>query len=259
MARPARSRTLAPVLTGMALGVALAAVAAAAVLWWAVRGDGDRATTGAAAQTDAAGFAFWATRADGAPVRWNPCAPIAWTVNPDGAPSSAVADVADALERLSEVTGLRFRYDGTTDEAPDVDRAPYQPERYGDRWAPLLFAWEDQATTAAPLRGVDRAVAVPVAVEDVFVTAQVVLNRDSVLAGGFEARRSSRGATLLHELGHVVGLTHVDDPVQLMFPYPAGGRSTWGDGDLAGLAQLGRDQGCLTTPDPRPVTVTRPG
>jgi hypothetical protein len=29
-----------------------------------------------------------------------------------------------------------------------------------------------------------------------------------------------------------------------------GGALNWGQGDLDGLEQLGRDAGCLTTPDP---------
>lgn len=48
-----------------------------------------------------------------------------------------------------------------------------------------------------------------------------------------------------HELGHLVGLDHVADPTQLM--YSEGGpsqASDWGNGDLAGLNQLGSG-GCF--------------
>ncbi|MCR6491586.1 hypothetical protein [Cellulomonas sp. P24] len=40
-------------------------------------------------------------------------------------------------------------------------------------------------------------------------------------------------------MGHLVGLGHVDDPHQLMSP-TLGAPVTFQDGDLAGLAQLGR-------------------
>ena len=46
---------------------------------------------------------------------------------------------------------------------------------------------------------------------------------------------------ILHELGHVMGLEHVDDPVQLMYPEidaPDGLAA----GDLFGLRELGRAQ-----------------
>ena len=54
---------------------------------------------------------------------------------------------------------------------------------------------------------------------------------------------------VLHELGHIMGLDHVTSKAELM--EPAGGSMTdFGPGDLAGLEQLGRDQGCLVTPEP---------
>ena len=42
-----------------------------------------------------------------------------------------------------DVPGHRdpFINDGPTTEAPSEDRAPYQKDAYGDRWAPLLIAW----------------------------------------------------------------------------------------------------------------------
>ena len=55
-----------------------------------------------------------------------------------------------------------------------------------------------------------------------------------------------------HELGHLVGLGHVQEPDELMFSprsptvrFPR--RSRAGDqGDLQGLERLGADQGCLS-------------
>lgn len=42
----------------------------------------------------------------------------------------------------------------------------------------------------------------------------------------------------MHELAHVLGLDHVDDPTQLMHEENTG-QFDFGDGDLAGLALLG--------------------
>ena len=43
-----------------------------------------------------------------------------------------------------------------------------------------------------------------------------------------------------HELGHVVGLDHVEDPTRLMNPVGGDEVTDFATGDLLGLAQLGR-------------------
>ena len=48
---------------------------------------------------------------------------------------------APLLHRISAATGLRFGNDGHTTEPPSRERASFQPDRYGDRWAPVLFVW----------------------------------------------------------------------------------------------------------------------
>ncbi|MCI2237948.1 hypothetical protein MO973_37820 [Paenibacillus sp. TRM 82003] len=78
--------------------------------------------------------------ADGEPARWDPCRPVHHVVNPAGMPPGGEEVLASALERVSRATGLRFVLDGTTDE---TDRAtPYDPQRWGDRWAPALLRWD---------------------------------------------------------------------------------------------------------------------
>jgi hypothetical protein len=51
-------------------------------------------------------------------------------------------------------------------------------------------------------------------------------------------------AVFLHELGHMMGLGHVNDPAQLMYPV-ATTRTAYGTGDLEGLYHLGTPAGCL--------------
>jgi hypothetical protein len=47
------------------------------------------------------------------------------------------------------------------------------------------------------------------------------------------------GSAISHELAHLVGEDHVDDPTQLMYPVN-NGQTGYAAGDLAGLAQLGQ-------------------
>lgn len=205
------------------------------------------------------GFLVWARNDDGTPVRWNPCEPIHYVLNRDGAPAGAEVDLAHAASLVTSASGIRFAFDGVTDETPGRERSPYQPERYGERWAPVLVAWSSPDATDVPLIASDRGVSIPVAVggggEDVFVSAQVVLNPDRDLAPGFADRSGSWGATILHELGHVVGLDHVDDPGQVMFTFPGEGPVRFGGGDLSGLREVGAG-GCVSVPEPVDVDVT---
>jgi predicted Zn-dependent protease len=72
----------------------------------------------------------------------------------------------------------------------------------------------------------------------VYVTGAVELDADwfSTALADTDARGVARGI-VLHELGHLVGLDHVDDPAEVMAP--GGAQTDLAEGDLTGLAQLG--------------------
>ena len=192
----------------------------------------------------------------GQPVRWNPCEPIHYVVNDElaGYPDP-LADAQAAAQRVSDATEIDFVYDGETDEEAAPGRSAYQPERYGDEWAPILIAWTDPDDSSIQFQR-DDDVALGVASpllpthgrSDVFVSGWVALNADYRGPGGFDTP-SAVGLTIQHELGHVIGLGHTKVYGELM-QGSGGGALDWGEGDLEGLAQLGREAGCLTTPDP---------
>ena len=188
----------------------------------------------------------------GKPVRWNPCEPIHYVANVAEAPAGSLEDVQQAISEVSAATGISFVYDGTTDELPQRDRSPFQPDRYGDRWAPLVIAWETQAQTDIAFQKDDEyfaAVARPLSAPSgppQFVSGWVAINAGDPNPPGW-SYPGAQGPTVLHELGHIMGLDHVPSRAELMEP-SGGDMTSFGPGDLAGLELLGRDQGCLVTP-----------
>ncbi|MBW3662329.1 MAG: hypothetical protein KY469_04440 [Actinobacteria bacterium] len=239
-----------------ALGIVLVIVAVTVV----IREQRAPDVSAPAASSSGGTFEFWVVDQDGIPARWDPCEPIAWVLSDGGAPDGAVDDLEQGFERIAEVTGLTFTYEGEVDEVPSRDRAIYQPDRYGDRWAPVLVAWTSPDQSEVPLGSDDRAVSVPISIDTSdgppeFVSGQVVFNAERPLAPGFDDRHASWGAAILHELGHLVGLDHVADPRELMFEQVTFGPVEWGAGDLGGLAALGAQQGCIDGLDPQPLDV----
>lgn len=197
--------------------------------------------------------------AAGRPARWDPCAPIRVAVRAAHLPPTGRTDLAEALRRISAASGLQFVDEGLTDEVPSAQREAYQPERYGERWAPLLVGWalpqEVGHRVGKGVAGLASVVALPVPDGGSIVTAQVVLDASRRLASGF-GPGATQGEVLLHELAHAIGLGHVDDQTQVMNPAATSGESAFGSGDRAGLAALGSAAGCQPPPAPRRLDVT---
>ncbi len=161
------------------------------------------------------------------PVGFSPCEVVEVEVNPDRAPDGYVELVAGSLLRLTAASGLQLVLVGET------------TERWADRarevGAPVLVSWADAEEVpelAGPVAGLGGALTLSGPSGVWAAGGRVVLDVDVDLLPEQQA------ALLDHELAHVLGLDHVDDPGELMAPTNVGVTS-FGPGDLEGLARLG--------------------
>jgi hypothetical protein len=214
----------------------------------------------AAVPDDSTRFTFIARQSDKqSPVAYDPCRPIHYVTNKQTMPPRGEQMVTDAIAAISAASGLVFIDDGATDEEPSQNRAPFQRSRYGDRWAPVLIAWSDPSRSPDLNKDIiGQAGSVYLDLRDstpfdrrtkVYITGMLALDGPSFATllpqGGVSGEDVGR-AIILHELGHLVGLGHVEDPKQVMYPSSSYEVTSLATGDLNGLAKLGRGD-CFPT------------
>lgn len=175
------------------------------------------------------------------PVTYSPCEPIRIEINPEGVDDEDAARdvVLGAMDRVSEATGLRLEYVGDTSDRPRW-RSANRPVLGGDRPVLISFATSDEVSELeGEVAGLGGSASVQRNGVRRYVSGQVTLDADTF--DNLLERRSGdqvARAITLHELGHLVGLGHVDDPSELMNAQSAG-RLDFGPGDRRGLAELG--------------------
>ena len=182
-------------------------------------------------------------------MRFDPCRTIHYVVHIGHGPLNGADLVAEGIRRLSLATGLRFHDDGTTDR----QLSSADDQKAGD---PVWIGWAGAGETHTydDLGGIATHDAIGVGGplstrrpdgREVYVTGTVTLRPSLEVTAGF-GPGPSEGNVLLHELGHLVGLAHVSDARQLMYPTSGSTQPDgYGPGDLAGLYQLGAARGCL--------------
>ncbi|WP_062207946.1 matrixin family metalloprotease [Demequina oxidasica] len=188
-------------------------------------------------------FAFLFDDVSEGPVRYDPCRPVKWVLSPAGMPRGALPMLHNAADAVAAASGIDLVYEGTTNEPASFERELLQPQ-YGEGFAPVVVGWSTESQNpdlAGAVSGVGGSSAVNGAYgEQRYLRAGVMVLdsedlRQLAVAPGGEARAT---AIIMHEWGHVLGLAHVQDPNELMNA-SSSTLTTWGPGDLAGLAIAG--------------------
>lgn len=145
---------------------------------------------------------------------------------------------------------MTFRYGGTTSVTP----GPSIPGTIIVGWTPAIKMPPAPGQTATNTAGRAYPDWTPTSGDALRMTAAGIrLNADFIEGRDQEYllfwtstnwTRGAWGPIFLHELAHVLGLGHVEDPNEIMNPEGASAVA-YGPGDLAGLHQLGAAAGCL--------------
>jgi len=191
-------------------------------------------------------YAFISFQADGVtPVAYDPCRPIHFVIRPDNEPEGGRDMIMDALYRVGRATGFVFVDDGEASEGFTQRRPARDPARYGDRWSPVLISWhtaDENPDLADDVLGEGGSAWTGLRSGGPRILVSGTVSLDAAQFQTTLRRRGGEGiarAAILHELGHVVGLDHVDDPTQLMYPELQTSVVDFAAGDLAGLSVLG--------------------
>jgi len=175
------------------------------------------------------------------PVTFSSCKPIPVEINLDGVedPETAQRIIVSAMAEVSAASGLHLQYVGPTSRRPRWPDHTLTVE--GGAW-PVLIAF---ATTAElpgmeGKAGLGGGTSIRRGALETYVTGTVAVETDyfNDLPGRPKGLEHGR-ATVMHELGHVLGLGHVDDDGEVMNGN-GHGVTELGPGDRRGLARLGK-------------------
>jgi hypothetical protein len=186
------------------------------------------------------GYAFRDTQPSSSlPIGFDPCNPVEYVVYGVHAPPGTDGVIGSAIEEISAATGLEFVYRG-----PAQNPLLKEPSEDGSVREPVLIGWArpqdvDRLTDRTAGLGGSRHAWNAERGEFEYVTGGAVLNTAAAeeMLEKVDGRKYVK-AVVMHELGHVLGLDHVDDPDQLMY-HDNVGTTELGPGDRAGLAAVG--------------------
>ena len=216
------------------------------VAWWTVGdgGDGDEAAADRYSSppqfTPGEGeYAFLSVHpTTSEPIDFDPCRPVRYVVNPAGAPSDWRELVTAGIAHVEWASGLDFVSAGTT------TLRPFDPNRLDHALGeqPVVIGFADEAEMpglAGNVIGLGGGVPTSWnATHGYFGTGSIALDTEAFSGPSSGRERAFLQSVVDHELGHVVGLHHVDDPRQVMQSGPGDHAYHYGPGDLEGFSIL---------------------
>lgn len=206
-------------------------------------------------------YDFLYRKRNGRPVTYNRCMAHPVRINPANSDPDVIAMTQDAIREIAAATGINFFFAGTTSSTFE---GPFRAR--GALTLPILISFETRLTVprlSGDIVGIGMSYVLAKKKYKQLVAGRLVVDMEDynnfiqnpALA---PIAMDLLKATLLHEFGHVVGLAHVADPTQLMYPYQTIDNFTFSAGDLAGLAVVG-SQACGPKKKNKKTTKKRKG
>lgn len=192
-------------------------------------------------------YTYYITDSASRPARWDRCTPIRYAINTASIPpgtKNALETIQRAIGEISSASGYTFEYVGDTSVIPVTADSPSWMTDQAD----VFIGFTSPAVVpnlAGPVAATTQHRTVQTADGSYRITGSgIAIDSTETLWLGF--RSYGLGQVVLHELGHVLNLGHVDDPAQLMHPSLSyASPNHLQPGDIAGLTQLSA-QPCFT-------------